>query len=113
MKEAVKMSKLVAVKIRGSIDASETIQKTLETLGLTKANKAVVLENNESNKGMLNKAKDYIAYGEVEDDLADEVDEKVNLSPPSGGFKSTKKQYNQGGSLGKRDDMEELLGKML
>jgi ribosomal protein L30/L7E len=105
--------KLVAVKIRGSIDASEGIQKTIESLGLTKKNKAVVMEDNESNRGMLKKAKDYITYGQVEDDVADEVKEQVNLSPPSGGFKSTKKQYHQGGSLGKRNDMETLLEKML
>lgn len=107
------MSKLVAVKIRGSIDARESIQKTLGTLGLTKKNKATVLEDNDSNRGMLRKAKDYIAYGEVDEETAEEVEEKVNLSPPSGGLKSTKKQYHQGGSLGKRDDMEELLEKML
>ncbi len=107
------MSKLVAVKIRGSIDARESIQKTLENLGLTKKNRAVVLEENDSNKGMLRKAKDYIAYGEADEETAEKVEEKVNLTPPSGGFKSTKKQYHQGGSLGKRGDMEELLEKML
>jgi len=107
------MSKIVAVKIRGSIDARESIQKTIESLGLTKTNKAVVLEKSDSNRGMLRKAKDYIAYGEVEDDVAEKVEEDSNLTPPSGGFKSTKKQYHQGGSLGKRDDMEELLDRML
>lgn len=107
------MSKLVAVKIRGSIDARESIQRTLETLGLTKKNKAAVLEDNDSNRGMLRKAKDYIAYGEVDEETADKVQEKVNLTPPSGGFKSTKKQCHQGGSLGKRGDMEELLGRMI
>jgi len=107
------MSKIVAVKIRGSVDARKSIQKTIETLGLTKTNKAVVLEDTDSNRGMLRKAKDYIAYGTVEDDVAEEVEEQTHLSPPSGGLKSTKRQYHQGGSLGKRDDMETLLEKML
>jgi ribosomal protein L30/L7E len=107
------MSKIVAVKIRGSIDARESIQKTIKSLGLQKTNKAVVMEDSDSNRGMLDKAKDYIAYGEVEDDIAEEVEEDSNLTPPSGGFKSTKKQYHQGGSLGRRDDMESLLEKML
>jgi ribosomal protein L30/L7E len=106
------MSKLVAVKIRGSIDSRASIQKTLDSLKLGDKNNAVVLEDTESNRGMLRKAKDYIAYGEVEDDVAEEVEES-NLAPPSGGFKSTKKQRHQGGSLGKRDDMEALLEKML
>jgi len=107
------MSKLVAVKIRGSIDAKRGIQKTIQSLSLTKTNKAIVMENTDSNQGMLRKAKDYIAYGEVSDETAEKVSEKVHLSSPSGGFKSTKRQYHQGGSLGKRDDMETLLGKML
>jgi large subunit ribosomal protein L30 len=107
------MSQLVAVKIRGSIDANQNIQRTLETLGLTKKNKAVVLENTDSNKGMLRKAKDYITYGEVDEETAEKISEKVNLSPPSGGLKSTKRQYHQGGSLGQRDNMEKLLEKML
>ena len=109
------MSKLVAVKVRGSIDASQKVTKTLETLGLEKKNQARVMEDTDSNRGNMNQAKDYIAYGEVSDDFAEElgeVGETVSLSPPSGGFKSTKRQYHQGGSLGKRDDMESLLGKM-
>jgi len=107
------MSKLVAVKIRGSVDARENTQKTLETLSLTKKFKAKVLENNKSNKGMLKDAKDYIAYGTVDENLAEKAEEQTHLSPPSGGLKSTKRQYHQGGSLGKRDDMETLLEKML
>lgn len=105
--------KLVAVKIRGSVDARENTQKTLETLSLTKKFKAKVLENNESNKGMLRDAKDYIAYGTVTEETAEKIQDQVNLSPPSGGLKSTKRQYHQGGSLGKRDDMNNLLEKML
>jgi large subunit ribosomal protein L30 len=107
------MTKLVAVKIRGSIDAREKTQKTLQTLSLDQKNKATVLEDNDSNKGMLEKAKDYIAYGKVDEETAEKVQQKTNLTPPTGGFKSTKKQYHQGGSLGKRDDMETLLEKML
>jgi ribosomal protein L30/L7E len=106
------MSKLVAVKIRGSIDSRASIQKTLDSLKLGNKNNVVVLEDTDSNRGMLRKAKDYIAYGEVEDDVAEKVEES-NLTPPSGGFKSTKRQYHQGGSLGQRGDMESLLEKML
>jgi large subunit ribosomal protein L30 len=107
------MSKLVAVKIRGSLDSRQGIQRTIENLGLEKTNSASVFEDTDSNRGMLRKAKDYIAYGEVTDEVAEKVQEKQNLTPPSGGLKSTKRQYNQGGSLGQRDDMESLLERML
>ena len=109
------MSKLVVVKIRGSIDSSQKTSKTLQTLGLEKKHQARVMENTDSHLGNMHHAKDYIAYGEVSDEVAEEVGEvgeTVNLSPPSGGFKSTKRQFHQGGSLGKRDDMKSLLNKM-
>ncbi len=35
------------------------------------------------------------------------------LSPPSKGFKDTRRHYQQSGSLGKRDDMDNLLKRMI
>lgn len=35
------------------------------------------------------------------------------LSPPSKGYSDTKRHYNQGGSLGQRDDMDALLRRMI
>lgn len=108
------MTKLIAIKIRGSIDADKKIQQTLDTLGLVKKHQARIMENNDSNEGLMRKAKDYIAYGEIEEDKIEELkqNDTISLSPPSKGFKDTKRQYHQGGSLGKRDDINKLLQKM-
>jgi large subunit ribosomal protein L30 len=35
------------------------------------------------------------------------------LSPPSKGFKDSRRHYNQGGALGERDDMDVLLRRMI
>ena len=111
---------IAAVRIRGQVDVPDKINATLETLGLTKKNQVVLVEDdNDAHKGMLNKAKDYLTYGQVEDETAEKIREKAGegnvapLAPPSGGFKDTRKNVNEGGALGKRSDMDELLQKML
>jgi ribosomal protein L30/L7E len=110
---------LAAVRIRGRVDVPEKIDATLDNLGLRKRNQIVLIEkDNEAKKGMLKKAKDYITYGEISKETAEELQEKsedgtVSLSPPSGGFKDTRRNVAQGGSLGKREEMDDLVQKML
>ncbi|EHK01313.1 hypothetical protein HRED_08910, partial [Candidatus Haloredivivus sp. G17] len=57
---------------------------------------------------MMNKAKDFITYGEVSDDVIEEVEERyqeiesgtvVSARPPSKGFRDTKRGYNQEAAL--------------
>lgn len=113
-----------AVKVRGDVDASEKISATLESLGLVKKNQVVFAEeDDESVKGMMKKAKDYIAYGKVSEDVIEEIEEskdveieagiRLSMNPPSGGFKSTKKNFNDGGALGERPSMDKLLQNMI
>jgi large subunit ribosomal protein L30 len=109
---------IAAIKIRGSVDASEDISRTLESLGLEKKNQCrFVEEDDEAVKGMLEKAKDYITYGTVDDEVLEELEfdagEVVSLSPPSGGFKNTRKNVNEGGALGRRENVSDLLRKMI
>ena len=115
---------IAAVKVRGDVDASEKISATLESLGLLKKNQVLFIEeDDEATKGMLNRAKDYISYGEVSEEVVEEVEEakgvqveagtKVSMTPPSGGFRSTKKNFNDGGALGKRPRMDKLLRNMI
>ncbi|EGQ43955.1 MAG: ribosomal protein L30/L7E [Candidatus Nanosalina sp. J07AB43] len=92
-----------AVKVRGSVDASENISETLDSLGLDKKNKVLFIDSDsDSLKGMMKKAKDYIAYGEVSEETVEEIEnqrdlnlehgDRVSMTPPSGGFKTTKKK---------------------
>ena len=54
------------IRIRGIVNIKPDIKKTLELLNLTRANHCVVLDESPSVKGMLQVAKDYITWGEVD-----------------------------------------------
>jgi large subunit ribosomal protein L30 len=58
-----------AVRVRGIINIKPDIKKTLQLLNLTRVNHCVLLEENPSIKGMLQVAKDYITWGEVDKEL--------------------------------------------
>lgn len=144
---------LAAVRVRGVPDTGKKVRKTLNALRLHNKNNAMVYRDTDATRGMLDRVRDHVAYGEISDETAaellrergrihsnpldeelDEVgfdsveavvaalaDEDVSagklhsrgmdlpfrLSPPSKGF---------GGSTdatGKRDDMDELIGRMV
>ena len=56
------------IRIRGRIGVRRDIADTLKMLRLHKVNHCVIVPNTETYKGMLNKAKDYITYGEIDKD---------------------------------------------
>ena len=62
-----------AVRVRGIINIKPDIKKTLQLLNLTRVNHCVLLEENPSTKGMLQVAKDYITWGEVEKKVLEEL----------------------------------------
>lgn len=107
------MSKLAIVQIRGSIGAVKAAKNALDTLNLDKQHRCVITEDTEDVRGMLGQVKDYVTWGMVSEDTVDEFGEGVHsLHPPEGGFASVKEPVNEGGSLGERDDMDALLGRM-
>ena len=55
-----------AIRVRGSINVKPDIKRTLELFRLNKVNHCVLLEGNNINKGMLQVAKDYVTWGEIE-----------------------------------------------
>ena len=57
--------KIAVVRIRGIRNIDPKIRMTLELLRLEKPNHCVLLEDSPQNMGMLQVAKDYIAYGPV------------------------------------------------
>lgn len=54
------------VRIRGPVNVSGKIEDTLGMLRLHKINHCVFLQDTPNNKGMIQKSKDYIAYGTVD-----------------------------------------------
>jgi len=53
------------IRVRGTVNIKPTIKKTLELLNLTRANHCVLVDENPSAKGMLQVAKDYVTWGEI------------------------------------------------
>lgn len=150
---------LAAVRVRGKPDTPQKAGDVMQRMLLHNKHNCVIMPDTDTNRGMLQQAKDYIAYGSISEDTAtallrergtvdgdaveDATDElgydsigavvtaledgdvslgalrsngltvPFRLSPPSKGFNGTRTHYRQGGSLGERDDMDDLLRRMI
>jgi len=66
----------VAVKLRSGIDMKSDIADTLKMLRLHRKNHCVILKDSPSIRGMLQKVKDYITWGEISDEVLAKLVEK-------------------------------------
>jgi large subunit ribosomal protein L30 len=57
------------VRVRGIVNVRPDTKKTLQLINLTRANHCVLLEENPVIKGMLQVAKDYVTWGEIDKDV--------------------------------------------
>ncbi|MGC1122256.1 MAG: 50S ribosomal protein L30 [Candidatus Methanofastidiosia archaeon] len=60
------MRRIIAVAVRSTTKVRKDIKDTLKMLNLTRRNHAVLVDDRPGFLGMLDKAKDYITYGEIE-----------------------------------------------
>ncbi len=65
MKMVGMMTRLALVRIRGIRSTKPAVTKTFELLKLTALNNCVLVADTPQMRGMINKVKDYIAFGEV------------------------------------------------
>ncbi|MBU0470457.1 MAG: uL30 family ribosomal protein [Nanoarchaeota archaeon] len=63
-----KQGKFAVVLVRGTVDMTHQLKDTLKSLNLSRKNQCVVLENNPLNKGMILKVKDYVTWGEIDEE---------------------------------------------
>jgi len=61
-------SKFAAIRLKGLTQISTKIEDTLQGLRLYKVNYCTVVPNNPVYLGMLKKAKDYLTWGEIDDE---------------------------------------------
>lgn len=54
------------IRVRGTVNVKPDIKKTLQFLNLTRSNHCILLDESKSAKGMLQIAKDYITWGEIQ-----------------------------------------------
>lgn len=71
------------VRIRGTAQVGKRVKDTLSQLHLCKINHMVLLPENKSATGMLEKVKDYITWGEVSPEIIAKV--LLNRAEPIGG----------------------------
>lgn len=64
------------IRIRGSVDVSKDVEDTLRMLKLTVVSRCVILPETDVYKGMLNKAKDYITWGQIDNKTLSKLLEK-------------------------------------
>ena len=55
------------IRVRGTANITGDIKDTLHILRLNKPHHCVIVPENDSYKGLLHKAKDYITWGEIDD----------------------------------------------
>lgn len=123
MSEDNNSKKIAVILLRGLVGVKSDIKDTLRMLNLQKKNACVILDDTLVVRGMLKKCENYITYGEVSDEVMNELKEKrpsakkfYSLHPPRGGFerKGIKKPFNLKGALGyRRDNINVLIKKMI
>jgi len=134
---------LAVIRVRGLCKVERGIKDTMNLLRLYRKNFCVVVPNNEKYHGMVKKAKDYVTWGEIDDETFDSLVEKrgeeykgrasgkegkfikkgdkkikkfFRLNMPKKGFgrKGIKVAFSKGGALGYRGEkINELIKRML
>jgi large subunit ribosomal protein L30 len=67
------MTRLIAIRVRGTVAVRRQIADTLTMLSLTRRNHAVIVKDTPPLRGMLDKAKDYITFGELSADVCERL----------------------------------------
>ena len=123
--------KIAVVRVRGQLGLNKGISDTLKMLNIERKNYCTIVEGNPGTMGMIRKVKDFVTYGEIDDEteklLAEKRGEKSSkdpeklkpfyrLSPPRGGFerKGIKQPFTLGGVLGNRKEkINDLIKRMV
>ena len=63
----------IVVRVRSNVNVERSIRETMDYLNLTKVNHAVIIPENDQYRGMIQKAKDYITWGEADASLIEKM----------------------------------------
>ncbi|MBW3013138.1 uL30 family ribosomal protein [Candidatus Woesearchaeota archaeon] len=114
--------KIAVVLIRSPIGVRHDMKMTLRLLNLFNQHNCIVVDDTPINMGMVKKLKDFVTFGPVSEETIKMLEKKnkigektYKLDPPKGGFerKGIKMPYGKGGALGQRDNMDNLIKKMI
>jgi large subunit ribosomal protein L30 len=121
--------KLALILVRGLVRIKTDIVNTLYALRLRQSHACIVVDDTPSNRASAMKCKDYVTYGEINEETYKLLVEKRGkkdkngklkkyflLHPPRGGFerKGIKTPFRKGGAIGYRAaKINDLIKKML
>ena len=118
--------KIAIIRISGMVKMNKKIEDTLYRMRLRRKYSCVVLENTKENIGMLNKVKNFVAYGEINEVVYKELVEKrgkkvegklkpfFRLHPARGGMETKKHFGVDKGVLGDNGkEINKLIKRML
>jgi ribosomal protein L30/L7E len=112
--------KVCVVRISGQVGLNKDVKETFKRLRLKKKYSCAVIDATKENIGMLNKVRDFVAFGEIDTETHKKLNEKrkskiknvYRLHPPRGGIKS--KLHHPKGVLGNNGkEINKLVERML
>ena len=120
------MNELAIIRIKGKVGIRKQIEETLYRLKLRRKYACTLIKSTKENLGMIKKVKEFVAFGEINEDTKKELlskrgkkDKKGKLKPffrlhtPRKGIKS-KLQFEEGGVLGNNSEkINDLIRRML
>lgn len=119
---------IAVIRIKGIVGIRKEIAETLDRLRLRRKYACVVFEKpSEVQLGMIKKVQDFVAFGEISDDVYKKLIEArgkkdsegklkpfFRLHPPRGGAKTQRHYGIEKGILGNnKKDINKLIGRML
>lgn len=94
---------IAVIRVRGTTGVRPDIAETMNMLRLNRINHAVIIHENPSYKGMLQKVKDYITWGEIDEETLAQVIAKRGRLP--GGDKLTDEYLKENTSYKSIEDL--------
>lgn len=67
---------ILVIRIAGQVKIPGDVDETLYRMNIRKKYTATILENNKVTKKLLNKVRNFVAYGEIDDELLQKILEK-------------------------------------
>lgn len=101
---------IAIILIRSTIGTKPDVRRTLRQLGLVSKNSCVIVKDDPVSRGMLKIVKDYVTYGNIDEQTKSNLIEKkgeqkvFRLAPPIRGFGGIKRPFSMRGGLGDRKE---------
>jgi large subunit ribosomal protein L30 len=112
---------IAIIRITGDVNLDGDIRETFNRLKLRRKYGCITLNPNKEQEGMINKVKDFVAFGEISEETLKKLKEKrgkpshpnfFRLHPARGGMK-TKVHFPKGVLGNNKDKINDLIIRML